>query len=215
MSDQSWNQTSNQTSNRTSYRVGVFCSANDHLEPAFLEGAAQFAEGLAQRGWELIYGGAQGGLMGHFATHAVRAGGVVRGAVTEGLGATKEIPHQGIQELLIVKDLFARKKWFMDQSDAFVVFPGGFGTLDEALEVITWKSLNCIDAPIVFVNLNGFWQRQIEVFQEMSARGVIRARGLELYDVCDTVEETFRILEQRSDPGYSGQDFSGEVLKKA
>lgn len=177
------------------YRITVFCSANDGLDARFLHAAEQFAQGLARRGWELIYGGAKVGLMGHFADHALKAGGVARGAITASLAETQEVPHGGLQELLIVKDLFDRKRWMNDEGDAFVIFPGGFGTLDEALEVITWKALKCHDKPIVFVNLDGFWQSQINAFKDLAARGVIRPGGLELFKVHDTLEEVWSYLD--------------------
>jgi uncharacterized protein (TIGR00730 family) len=177
------------------FRVAVFCSANSGLDPKFIAAAKAFGQGLAARKWELIYGGAQVGLMGTFADASLSAGGVVRGAITEGLAAGREIAHEKIQELVIVKDLFERKRWMNHEADAFAIFPGGLGTLDEALEVITWKSLGCLDKPIVFVNLEGFWQSQLEVFRELSSKGVIRAGGLDLYTVTDTVEGLWSILD--------------------
>ncbi|MES2963368.1 MAG: TIGR00730 family Rossman fold protein [Bdellovibrionota bacterium] len=177
------------------YRVAVFCSANAGLDAKFIEAAEQFGQGLAARRWELIYGGAQVGLMGTFADSCLAGGGVVRGAITKGLAAGREIAHERIQELVIVEDLYERKRWMNDEADAFAIFPGGLGTLDEALEVITWKSLGCLDKPIVFVNLGGFWQSQLEVFRELSRKGVIRAGGLDLYTVTDTVEGLWSILD--------------------
>ncbi len=178
-------------------RVTVFCSANSGIDPKFFAAASEFAEGLVQRRGELLYGGAQVGLMGHFANEVIRRGGVARGAITEGLAKTREMAHEGLKELVIVKDLFDRKRWMMDNADAFVIFPGGYGTLDEALEVITWKSLDCFDKPIVFVNLEGFWQSQIKVFEEFMDRGFIRTRpaGSELFEVRNTIEEVWAVLD--------------------
>lgn len=180
------------------YKVAVFCSANPGLDPKFISAAEEFGKGLATRGWELVYGGATVGLMGTFADASLNAGGVVRGAITEGLAATQETPHFGITELVIVKDLFERKRWMNDEADAFAIFPGGLGTLDEALEVITWKSLGCLDKPIVFVNLDGFWHAQLEAFKDLSRRGVIRPGGLDLYSVTDNVEGLWSILDGAS-----------------
>jgi len=177
------------------YRVGVFCSANDGLDPSIVKAAKDFGQGLGRRGWELIYGGAQVGLMGTFADACLAAGGVARGAITESLAKGPEIAHKNLHELVIVKDLFERKRWMNHEADAFAIFPGGFGTLDEALEVITWKTLGCLDKPIIFVNLGGFWQSQLDVFSELSRKGVIRAGGLNLYSVVDTVEGLWSILD--------------------
>lgn len=181
------------------YRVAVFCSANAHIQERFFSAATSFAQGLARRGWELIYGGAQAGLMGHFADEALKAGGVVRGAIPGGATLAAERPHPRIQELVMVGDMFERKRWFMLNSDAFVVFPGGFGTLDEALEVITWKSIRCLEKPILFVNLEGFWQNQLQTFEEFARQGMIRSGGLDLYEVHDSLESVWKSLDATSE----------------
>lgn len=178
-----------------SFRVAVFCSANNDLEIGFFKAAEAFGRGLAERRWELIYGGARGGLMGCFADAVLKAGGVARGATTEGLATGQELVHPGLQELVIVPDLFDRKKWMMAEADCFVIFPGGFGTLDEALEAITWKALKCHDKPIMFVNLEGFWQSQMDAFKGFASRGMIRTGNLDLYQVCDSVDGVWKILD--------------------
>ena len=175
-------------------KITVFCSANVGLAAAITEQASVFAQGLALRGWQLLYGGGQIGLMGHFADEALAAGGVVRGAITESLAAGHEVAHLGLTELVIVKDLFERKKWMMEEADAFVIFPGGFGTLDEALEVITWKALGCHNKPILFVNVDGFWDDQLLTFQKMSEAGMIRTEGLKLFEVARSSREALVIL---------------------
>lgn len=176
-------------------RISLFCSAREVVEPAILEPAAEFARALAERKWELLYGGGRAGLMGYFADQVLAAGGVVRGAITEDLAAGAEGLHPGLQESVIVKDLFERKKWLMEKADGFVIFPGGFGTLDEALEVITWKALGCHDKPVVFVNTNGFWHDQLSVFKRMSEQGMIPPESLKLYTACDSIAATMRVFE--------------------
>jgi uncharacterized protein (TIGR00730 family) len=175
--------------------VAVYCSANPGLDAKIVEEARRFAQGLAQRGWELVYGGAAVGLMGVLADECLKAGGVARGSITHDLARKQEIPHRGLQELVMADDLFERKRWMMKEADAFVIFPGGFGTLDEALEAITWKSLGCLDKPILFVNIDGFWQTLINAFGDLASRGVIRPGGLDLYEVVDSAEAVWRSLE--------------------
>lgn len=133
--------------------------------------------------------------MGYFADQMLGLGGVVRGAIPQILADGSEGLHPGLNEAVIVDDLFARKKWLLEKADAFAIFPGGFGTLDEALEAITWKALGCHSKPIVFVNCTGFWQPQIEAFEKISGRGMIRPAQLDLYKVCDTVEQTFKYFD--------------------
>lgn len=193
------------------YRVTVFCSANENIDPRFFVAARQFAKSMAERGWELIYGGAGVGLMGCFANEVLKHGGTVRGAITENLAKGFEVAHKGLAELVITKDLLERKRWLMEEGDAFVIFPGGLGTLDEALEAITTKGLGDHTKPIVFVNLDAFWQSQIKVFQEFAMQGMIRAEGgLRLYEVCDTVEETLTVLAAAMATSLAASESSGK-----
>ena len=178
------------------FAVTVYCSANPDLAPSIVTAARDFSRGLAKRRWELIYGGASIGLMGVFADECLQSGGVVRGAITQSLAAGPEVAHRGLTELVIVEDLFERKRWMMDACDAVVIFPGGFGTLDEALEAITWKSLKCFSKPILFVNLDGFWQATLDAFADLAGRGVIRSGGLALYEVCDSIDGVWRSLDE-------------------
>jgi uncharacterized protein (TIGR00730 family) len=175
--------------------VAVYCSANPGLDAQIIAEAKLFAQGLASRGWQLIYGGAAVGLMGAFADECIKHGGVARGSITRDLAKGAEVAHRGLQELVMVDSLFERKRWMMDEADAFVIFPGGFGTLDEALEAITWKSLGCLDKPIVFVNIDGFWQTLLNAFADLASRGVIRPGGLDLYEVVDSTAEVWSSLE--------------------
>ena len=133
--------------------------------------------------------------MGEFARAQIAAGGIVRGAITESLASGNEGVNKDLHEVVLVGDLFERKRWMMEEADAFLIFPGGFGTLDEALEVITWKSLHCHAKPILFVNLKGFWQNLISVFKEFERAGMIRPGGLDLYAVCNTLDETWKLLD--------------------
>ncbi len=179
-------------------RICVFCSANDGLPASFLSEADLFCQELSQRGGELLYGGSRDGLMGHFADRALAYGVPVRGALTSRLDLTSETAHRGLTELVIVKDLFDRKRWFLQESDAFVVFPGGFGTLDEALEVITWKGLGELDKPIVFVNLEGFWDSTLALFADLARKKVVRSGALESFAVVNSAREVFGLIGQRS-----------------
>jgi len=178
------------------YRIAVFCSAATEMNEIYYREATEFAKGLARKSWELVYGGGARGLMGHFADETLKCGGFVRGAITEDLAAGPEIAHRGLTELVIVKDLFARKGWMMDKADGFAIFPGGLGTLDEALEVLTWRTLKCHQKPIVFVNVGQFWQHQLKVFEYFAREGMIHTpKGLKYYDVCDSSREALAVFD--------------------
>jgi len=172
-------------------RIAVFCSANDGLSPAILAEVEPFTDGLKSRHGELVYGGGAAGLMGAFANSALRAGLKVYGAITKRLNDGYEVGHKGLTELKIVDDLFDRKRYFIDESDAFFIYPGGFGTLDEALEVLTWKGLGELDKPIVFVNIDGFWDETLRSFRDLEKRGAIRSGAWELFEVVRTSEEAW------------------------
>lgn len=177
-------------------RVCVFCSSSTGLDPMFFAEAERFCRGLADRGWALNYGASSSGLMGHFADEALKRGVPVRGAIPRYIEEQGEIIHTGITELVRVGDLFERKRWMLERSDAFVVFPGGFGTLDEALEAITWKQLGQVDKPIVWANLKGYWQSQLKSYDEMARAGAISPEALKGFDVAGSVDEIFRALEK-------------------
>lgn len=175
--------------------VCVFCSANEGLPASFHKEAEILCAELSKNGAELLYGGSRDGLMGFFADEALRLGVPVRGALTKRLDLTSETRHKGLTELVMVKDLFERKQWFLEKADAFVVFPGGIGTLDEALEVISWKGLGEIDKPIVFVNVDGFWDSMVAMFQDLAKRGVLREGALKSFDVVPSSRDVFQCFE--------------------
>lgn len=172
----------------------IFCSANEGLPPAVLKAAEEFCDELKSIGGELLYGGGRNGLMGYFADQALSRGLKVRGAITKRLNETFEVGHKGLTELVIVKDLFDRKKWFIEESDVFFIFPGGFGTLDEALEVITWKGLGELDKPIVFVNVGGFWDSVLESYRDLEQRGVVRPGAMASFHVVTNSRDAFKCL---------------------
>ena len=123
-------------------RVCVFCSSILDFSAATLESCRTIARELVSKGHSLVYGGAKVGLMGLMADEALAKGGTVVGYLPRGLFPL-EIPHRGLSELIETKDLMERKQLMMENSDAFLILPGGVGTLDEFFEVLTWKSLNC------------------------------------------------------------------------
>ena len=180
-----------------SKRICVFCSSSSGLDPLYFAEAERFSEGLAARGWDLVFGGATVGLMGHFADEALRRGVAVRGAIPTYLsGDAGEVPHRGITELVETSDLFERKRWMIESSHAFAIYPGGFGTLDEAMEVVTWKILNQLDKPIYFVNLKGFWRTQLDSYEEIARAGAISRDALGAFEVVASSAELFGLLDR-------------------
>ena len=135
--------------------VCLFCGSSDTVDPAYLEAAAAFGRTLAAEDIKLVYGGGGVGLMGAAAKAAHGAGGKVLGVMPEFL-RHRELIYDDV-ETVVVRNMHERKRIMFDQSDAFAVFPGGIGTLEEVVELISWRRLHLHAKPIVFLNQNGFW----------------------------------------------------------
>lgn len=135
--------------------VCLFCGSSAGRDGAYIQSAVDFGATLAAEGVKLVYGGGGVGLMGAAARAAHDAGGRVLGVMPEFLRGREAIYDD--VETVIVRNMHERKRIMFDQSDAFAVFPGGIGTLEEAVELISWRRLHLHAKPIVFLNLNGFW----------------------------------------------------------
>ena len=136
--------------------VAVYCGSNSGNDPAYAEAAAGLGRTLAKRGIRLVFGGGQVGLMGVVADAALGSGGEVLGVITEALVA-KEVSHRGLTGLRIVETMHERKAAMADAADAFVMLPGGFGTLDEFFEVLTWTQLGIHAKPCGVLDAAGFF----------------------------------------------------------
>lgn len=134
----------------------MFCGSNPGADPAFEAAAVALGEALASRGIQLVYGGGQIGLMGVLADAAMNAGGQVRGVITRALEA-KEVAHRGLTELLVVESMHERKGAMADASDCFIMLPGGFGTLDEFFEAVTWTQLGVHAKPCGMLDVNHYF----------------------------------------------------------
>ncbi len=149
-------------------RVCVFTGSNPGRVPAYREAAVRLGTTLAERGIELVYGGARVGLMGAVADATMAAGGVAVGVIPEGL-VEKEVAHQGLDELYVVASMHERKALMASLSDAFIALPGGVGTFEETFEILTWSVLGIHDKPIGLLDVGGYWS-QLVAFLEHSVR---------------------------------------------
>jgi uncharacterized protein (TIGR00730 family) len=136
--------------------VCVFCGGNPGKNPAYLEAARGFGEQLARNGLALVYGGAQVGLMGAVADATLVHGGEVFGVIPEFIAA-REIAHLGVTKLEVVSSMHERKAKMAERADAFVALPGGFGTLDEIFEILTWSQLGLHRKPCAVLNIAGYF----------------------------------------------------------
>lgn len=173
--------------------VCVYCGSSGRVNEVYKKNAAMLGRMLAERGKSVVYGGGRVGLMGIVADAALQAGGKVVGIIPAHI-QSKEIEHHGLTELHIVDSMHVRKRLMAERSDAFVVLPGGFGTLDEAFEIITWKQLMLHEKPIIIFDDNGFWQPLLKLMDHMIAEGFANERHKSLYTVASSLEDVFRLL---------------------
>jgi uncharacterized protein (TIGR00730 family) len=158
--------------------VGVFCGSSLGTRPEFAMAAGQLGRELAGRHIGLVYGGASVGLMGVIADAALGAGGRATGVITEAL-ADHEIAHGDLTDLHVVRTMHERKARMAELSDAFIMLPGGFGTYEEFMEVVTWAQLGIHAKPCGILNVDGFFDGLLAFLGEAADGGFIKARSLE------------------------------------
>ena len=148
--------------------ICVYCGSNTGNRPAYAERATALGERIAREGLALIYGGGNVGLMGLAADAALAAGGEVIGVIPEQL-VTWEVAHKGLTRLEVVANMHERKMRMFDLADAFVALPGGFGTLDEMFEMLTWRQLGIGDKPCAFLDVDDFYAPLLQMIDRMVA----------------------------------------------
>ncbi|PWC33204.1 TIGR00730 family Rossman fold protein [Azospirillum sp. TSO35-2] len=188
---------------KTLSSVCVYCGASSRVADVHKEAAHALGDGLARRGIRMIYGGGRVGLMGIAADAALAAGGEVVGIIPEHIQSA-EVEHTGLTELHVVDSMHTRKRMMVERSDAFVILPGGLGTLDEAFEILTWRQLQLHDKPIVFADVDGYWRPLLGLIDHMVAQGFARIDRSTLYRVADQIDGVFEALETM--PGASRPD---------
>ncbi|MDB6121400.1 MAG: yvdD [Pedosphaera sp.] len=160
-------------------RICVYCGSNSGANPAYETVAEQMGTVLAKRGIELVYGGGRVGLMGTVANATLAAGGNVIGIIPESLMA-KEVAHQGLKDLRVVASMHERKAMMVDLADAFIAMPGGFGTLEEFCEVLTWAQLGLHRKPHGLLNVEGFYDGFLTFLDHAVTEKFIRSVHREL-----------------------------------
>lgn len=184
--------------------VCVYCGASSRVADVHKEAAHALGDGLARRGIRMVYGGGRVGLMGIAADAAIAAGGEVVGIIPEHIQSA-EVEHTGLTELHVVDSMHTRKRMMVERSDAFVILPGGLGTLDEAFEILTWKQLQLHDKPIVIADVDGYWRPLLGLIDHMVAQGFARIDRAALYRVADHVDAVFEALGSMPDPAHPAQ----------
>jgi uncharacterized protein (TIGR00730 family) len=176
----------------------VYCGSARGRSPRYIAAAKELGEAMAERQIRLIYGGARIGMMGEVANAVMKNGGAVTGVIPEHLQTT-EVGHSGITELKVVESMHVRKKLMFDLSDGFAVLPGGFGTLDELFEIITWRMLKLHDKPVVVLNIDGYWDAFQALIDQVIGQGFAREDSRQYFSVVNSVGRMFDLLEQPAD----------------
>ena len=171
----------------------VYCGSGPGNDPAFMQAAADLGRSLAEHKINLVYGGANFGLMGMVARSALEHGGHVTGIIPEFL-KSREIMLDTIQETLIVPDMHTRKRLMFERADAFIALPGGIGTLEELVEQLTWAQLGQHHKPILMLDINNFWKPLLVLLAHMRQAQFIR-EGLEVnYLVAQKTEDAVPMI---------------------
>jgi uncharacterized protein (TIGR00730 family) len=163
-------------------RLCVYCGSSVGARPAYRDAATRLGALMAARGIELVYGGGRVGLMGAIADGALGAGGRVIGVIPRAL-MDRELGHKGIQDLRIVADMHERKMTMADCADAFVAMPGGWGTLEELTEMLTWLQLGIHAKPIGLLNVDGYFDGFVAFAEHMVAERFVRPEHRNLLSV--------------------------------
>jgi uncharacterized protein (TIGR00730 family) len=158
--------------------VAVFCGSRPGNDPAFIKDAATLGHLLAENNTSIVYGGGGKGMMGAVANAALNTGGKVIGIMPR-LLTEWEQQHHGLTELLIVDDMHTRKKLMYEKADAAIILPGGYGTLDELFEMLTWNNLNIHNKPIFLLNTHGYYDQLIAHILHMEKEGFLYEPPLE------------------------------------
>jgi len=175
--------------------VCVFCASAAGASPQYLQAAAELGRLIASRGYGLLYGGATVGAMGAVADAALAAGGEVVGVIPDVI-REREIDHKGLTELHVVHTMHERKAMLAERADAFVALPGGYGTMDEFIEIVTWAKLRIHAKPCVLVNLNGFYDGLLGFFDDAVAEGFISPEDRGFTQVASDPAEALSVVER-------------------
>jgi uncharacterized protein (TIGR00730 family) len=169
-------------------RVGIFCGAHAGNGSQYIEVATAVSRRVVDLGYGIVYGGGRVGLMGVVADAALAAGGEVIGVIPEAL-ATKEVAHGGLTRLHVVASMHERKALMADLSDAFIALPGGFGTMDEFCEILTWAQLRIHSKPVGLLNCGGYYDELLALFDKMVREGFVNVTNRSLVQAAASVDE--------------------------
>ncbi|MGO4293715.1 TIGR00730 family Rossman fold protein [Chitinophaga sp. RAB17] len=183
-------------------RIVVFCGSSAGKDPVYMEQAKLLGAALAERQLTLVYGGAKVGLMGAVADGALNAGGQAIGVLPHFL-QQKELAHEGLTELILVDTMHERKTKMNELCDGVIALPGGFGTMEELFEMLTWGQLGLHKKPIGLLNINGFYDALIELSKTMTSNGFLKAENRDMLLCSNDINDLLQQMEQYEPPANS------------
>lgn len=185
-------------------KICVYCGSSSGNNQVYLEGAKALGKELAVQNIELVYGGANVGLMGTIADAVLENDGKVTGVMPRTILDKREIAHKGLTELIAVNSMHERKKIMADLSDGFIAMPGGFGTLDEVFEILTWLQIGVHTKPVGFLNINNYYNKLMDFVSHTVNEGFVRK----------THEEMIYLKSNPRDLINSMKSFDGQNVSK-
>jgi uncharacterized protein (TIGR00730 family) len=177
-------------------RIAIFCGSKNGQNALYAEHAFELGRIIASHKIELVYGGGNKGLMGIVANTVMKDAGIVRGVIPRVL-VDWEHQHEGISELLVVDDMHVRKRKMYDLCDAAVILPGGFGTLDELFEIITWNQLSIHDKKIFILNSGGFYEHMFEHMRFVEKEGFLWGNLSEMMVILNEPRDVLRYIQSQ------------------
>lgn len=176
------------------FTIAVYGASNGTIAPTYMAAARELGRLIGERGWCCVNGGGRTGIMGNVSDGTLDAGGRVVGVIPKFM-VDKGWLYDRLTEVIITADMHQRKATMLDMSDAFVVMPGGIGTLEELFEVVTWRQLALHDKPIVLLNVNGFFDPLLEQLAKSGREGFMRDNAdVPLWQVASTPDEAMALL---------------------
>ena len=185
--------------------VCVYCGSSSHIDPLYKKIALEVGQAIASQKRRLIYGGGHVGLMGVVADAALAAGGSVVGIIPEHI-RVHEVQHTGLTELHVVENMHIRKSMMAEKADAFIALPGGFGTLEELFEILTWKQIGLHTKPILIYNVDGFWDTMLAMIEHLITEKFAPESNRRLFTVVTSTQEMVRALETAMQETFNPED---------
>ena len=174
-------------------RLCIFCGAHAGSNGSYLAIASEVARAAHDGGYGIVYGGGRVGLMGAVADAMLELGGEVIGVIPRSL-AVAEVEHTGVTQMHVVETMHERKALMADLSDAFIALPGGFGTMDEFHEILTWRQLRIHDKPIGLLNPAGFYDHLLALYASMAAQGFVKTTARPLFVSAPEIRELLTLM---------------------